>query len=69
MYLHVNLPHSTGSRASKKDLLMVQLKLWFILRVQTRAIPQNSILQQLGMMACSLGGIGMFLRKTPKQFS
>ena len=35
---------------------------------QTRAIPQNSILQQLGMLANSLGGIGKFLRKDPKKF-
>ena len=35
---------------------------------QTRAIPQNMILQQLGMMANSLGGVGKFIRKNPKQF-
>ena len=47
---------------------MAQLKTLVYHPSQTRAIPQNSILQQLGMMANSLGGIGMFLRKIPKQF-
>ena len=36
---------------------------------QTRAIPQNSILQQLGMFANSLGGVGQFLRKDFNAFN
>ena len=35
---------------------------------QTRAIPQNTVLQQLGMLANSLGGIGRFIRKDFDRF-
>ena len=63
----VNLTHSTGSRAVKR-FVDGSVKTLVYHPSQTRAIPQNSILQQLGMMANSLGGIGMFLRKNPKQF-
>ena len=62
----VNLTHSTD-QGQQKDLLMVLLKPWFIIQAKLGQ-SQNSILQQLGMMANSLGGIGMFLRKNPKQF-
>ena len=62
-----NLTHSTGSRAVKR-FVDGSVKTLVYHPSQTRAIPQNSILQQLGMMANSLGGIGMFLRKNPKQF-
>ena len=63
----VNLTHSTGSRSVKR-FVDGSAKTLVYHPSQTRAIPQNSILQQLGMMANSLGGIGMFLRKNPKQF-
>ena len=62
-----NLTHSTGSRAVKRHMDGSMKTLVYHPR-QTRAIPQNSTLQQLGMMANSLGGIGKFLRKDQKSF-
>ena len=62
-----NLTHSTGSRAVKRHMDGSMKTLVYHPR-QTRAIPQNSTLQQLGMMANSLGGIGKFLRKDQKGF-
>ncbi|MBL6935356.1 MAG: phosphoenolpyruvate carboxylase [Alphaproteobacteria bacterium] len=35
---------------------------------QTRAIPQNAILQQLGFLATTLGGIGQVIAKDPDKF-
>ena len=68
MFLVLILTHSTGSRAVKR-FVDGSVKTLVYHPSQTRAIPQNSILQQLGMMANSLGGIGIFLRKKiPKQF-
>jgi len=63
----VNLTHSTGSRAVKR-FVDGSSKTLVYHPSQTRAIPQNNILQQLGMLANSLGGVGKFLRKNPKQF-
>ena len=63
----VNLTHSTGSRSVKR-FVDGSAKTLVYHPSQTRAIPQNSILQQLGMMANSLGGIGMFLRKIQNSF-
>ncbi len=62
-----NLLHSSGSRAVKRQNDS-GVKTLVYHPSQTRAIPQNSILQQLGMLANSLGGIGKFLRKDPKKF-
>ena len=64
----VNLTHSTGSRAVKR-FVDGSSKTLVYHPSQTRAIPQNNILQQLGMLANSLGGVGKFLRKNPKQFN
>jgi phosphoenolpyruvate carboxylase len=62
-----NILHSSGSRAIKRQNDS-GVKTLVYHPSQTRAIPQNSILQQLGMLANSLGGIGKFLRKDPKKF-
>ncbi len=62
-----NILHSTGSRAVKRQHDR-GVKTLVYHPSQTRAIPQNSILQQLGMLANSLGGIGKFIRKNPKRF-
>ena len=62
-----NISHSTGSRAVKRHMDGSIKTLVFHPR-QTRAIPQNNVLQQLGMLANSLGGIGKFLRKDFKKF-
>ncbi len=62
-----NLTHSTGSRSVKRHLDN-SMKTLAYHPSQTRAIPQNSILQQLGMLANSLGGIGRFIRKDQKNF-
>ena len=62
-----NILHSTGSRAIKRQHDS-GVKTLVYHPSQTRAIPQNSILQQLGMLANSLGGIGKFIRKDQKRF-
>jgi phosphoenolpyruvate carboxylase len=62
-----NILHSSGSRAIKRQN-DTGVKTLVYHPSQTRAIPQNSILQQLGMLANSLGGVGKFLRKDPKKF-
>ncbi len=62
-----NLTHSTGSRSVKRHVDS-SIKTLAYHPSQTRAIPQNSILQQLGMLANSLGGIGRFIRKDQKKF-
>ena len=62
-----NLTHSTGSRSVKRHVDS-SIKTLAYHPSQTRAIPQNSILQQLGMLANSLGGIGRYIRKDPKKF-
>ncbi len=63
-----NILHSTGSRAIKRQS-ETGVKTLVYHPSQTRAIPQNSILQQLGMFANSLGGVGQFLRKDQKSFN
>ena len=63
-----NMLHSTGSRAIKRQNDS-GVKTLVYHPSPTRAIPQNSILQQLGMLANSLGGIGKFIRKDQKRFS
>ena len=62
-----NLTHSTGSRSVKRHIDS-SIKTLVYHPSQTRAIPQNSILQQLGMLANSLGGVGTFIRKDQKKF-
>ena len=62
-----NLSHSTGSRSVSRHVDGLMKALTYH-PSQTRAIPQNSILHQLGMLANSLGGIGRFLRKDYKKF-
>ncbi|MEE2694995.1 MAG: phosphoenolpyruvate carboxylase [Pseudomonadota bacterium] len=62
-----NLTHSTGSRTIKRHTDS-SIKTLVYHPSQTRAIPQNSILQQLGMLANSLGGIGRYIRKDSKNF-
>ena len=62
-----NLTHTTGSRSVKRHV-DTSIKTLAYHPSQTRAIPQNSILQQLGMLANSLGGIGKFIRKDQKKF-
>ncbi len=63
-----NLIHSTGSRAVKRQTDS-GIKTLVYHPSQTRAIPQNCILQQLGMLANSLGGVGRFINKDPKIFN
>ena len=55
-----NLNHSTGSRSVKRHFDS-SVKTLVYHPSQTRAIPQNSILQQLGMLANTLGGIRILL--------
>ena len=63
-----NILYSTGSRSVKRQHESGTKTLVYH-PSQTRAIPQNSVLQQLGMLANTLGGVGNFLRKDPKKFT
>ena len=62
-----NITHSTGSRSVKRHV-DGSFKALSFHPSQTRAIPQNTVLQQLGMLANTLGGVGKFLRKDLSKF-
>ena len=62
-----NITHSTGSRSVKRHV-DGSFKALSFHPSQTRAIPQNTVLQQLGMLANTLGGVGKFLRKDVNKF-
>ena len=63
-----NLLHPSGSRPVKRqhDSWSGQLNLEH--PSQLRAIPHNAILQQLGYLANSIGGVGQAVAKDPERF-
>jgi phosphoenolpyruvate carboxylase len=65
---NVNMLYPTGSRSLKRqhDPGGPQAKLEH--PSQLRAIPHNSILQQLGILANTIGGVGQALDKDPEGF-
>jgi phosphoenolpyruvate carboxylase len=65
---NVNLLYPTGSRSLKRqgDAGSPQANLEH--PSQLRAIPHNSILQQLGILANTIGGVGQAVDKDPAQF-
>jgi phosphoenolpyruvate carboxylase len=65
---NVNLLYPTGSRSLKRqhDAGGQQAKLEH--PSQLRAIPHNSILQQLGILANTIGGVGQALDQDPEGF-
>lgn len=61
------LLYPTGSRAVKREFEIK--KVVTVSAAQIRAIPQNAILHQLGLLANTIGGVGQAIKKNPEQFS
>ncbi len=61
------LLYPTGSRAVKRQFEIKKVPI--LSAAQIRAIPQNAILHQLGLLANSIGGVGLAIKKDPEQFS
>ena len=62
----VNLLYPTGSRAMKRQTGAAEKPLSH--PSQIRAIPHNAILQQLGVLANTIGGLGQAVDKNPERF-
>ena len=58
----------TGSRSLKRQYDGAGARLALEHPSQLRAIPHNSILQQLGMLANTIGGVGEAVAKDPERF-
>jgi phosphoenolpyruvate carboxylase len=63
----VNMLYPAGSRALKREHETAQ-RTDLAHPSQLRAIPHNSILQQLGLLANTLGGVGQAVAKDPERF-
>ena len=61
------LLYPTGSRSVKREFEIKQVK--NLTAGQIRAIPQNAILHQFGLLANSIGGVGVAIKKNPEKFS
>ncbi|MGE3742176.1 MAG: phosphoenolpyruvate carboxylase, partial [Geminicoccaceae bacterium] len=64
----VNMLWSTGSRALKRQYDSGGARIGLEHPSQLRAIPHNSILQQLGTLANTIGGVGEAVAKDPDRF-
>jgi phosphoenolpyruvate carboxylase len=63
-----SLLYPAGSRATRRETEGSAQRPDLTHPTQMRAIPHNSILQQLGLMANTLGGVGQAIRKDPERF-
>ena len=63
-----NLLFPSGSRALKRQHDGVSSRINLTHPTQMRAIPHNGILQQLGFLANTLGGIGQAIMRDPERF-
>lgn len=63
-----NLLYKTGSRATKRQFDGGNLRPGLDHPSQIRAIPHNAILQQLGILANTIGGLGQAVAKDPERF-
>jgi phosphoenolpyruvate carboxylase len=63
-----NLLYPAGSRAMRRETEGSAQRPDLAHPTQIRAIPHNSILQQLGLLANTLGGVGQAIRKDPERF-
>ncbi|NPA94070.1 MAG: phosphoenolpyruvate carboxylase [Thermodesulfobacteria bacterium] len=61
------LLYPTGSRSVRREFEIKKVPT--VSAAQIRAIPQNAILHQLGLLANTIGGVGMAIKKNPEQFS
>ncbi|MEA2782910.1 MAG: phosphoenolpyruvate carboxylase [Rhodospirillaceae bacterium] len=64
----VNMLYPSGSRAQRRQHDGSARHVDLSHPTQLRAIPHNSILQQLGLLANSLGGAGLAVGKDPDKF-
>lgn len=64
----VNLVYPTGSRALKRQEAGARPAADLAHPSQLRAIPHNSILQQMGILANTIGGVGQAVDKDPDAF-
>jgi phosphoenolpyruvate carboxylase len=65
----LNMLYPAGSRAQKRQHDGAARHLDLAHPSQLRAIPHNSILQQLGLLANTLGGMGQAVAKDPDKFA
>jgi phosphoenolpyruvate carboxylase len=63
-----NFLYPSGSRALKRQHDDLNLRINLTHPTQLRAIPHNGILQQLGFLANTLGGVGQAIVKDPERF-
>ncbi|HVJ43148.1 MAG TPA: phosphoenolpyruvate carboxylase [Dongiaceae bacterium] len=63
-----NLLFSSGSRALKRQHDGSSSRINLTHPTQMRAIPHNGILQQLGFLANTLGGVGQAIMRDPERF-
>jgi phosphoenolpyruvate carboxylase len=63
-----NMLWQTGSRPAKRQYDGATGRMSLDHPSQLRAIPHNSILQQLGMLANTIGGVGRAIAKDPETF-
>ncbi len=63
-----NLLFPSGSRALKRQHDDLNLRINLTHPTQLRAIPHNGILQQLGHLANTVGGVGQAIVKDPERF-
>ena len=64
-----NMLWQTGSRPAKRQYDGATGRMSLDHPSQLRAIPHNSILQQLGMLANTIGGVGRAIAKDPETFN
>ena len=64
----VNMLYPAGSRAMRRQYDGGGARLSIEHPSQLRAIPHNSILQQLGVLANTIGGVGEAVAKDPERF-
>ncbi|WGF89362.1 phosphoenolpyruvate carboxylase [Marinivivus vitaminiproducens] len=63
-----NLVYPSGSRALRREHESLSARVDLESATQLRAIPQNAILQQLGCLANSIGGVGEAVSADPERF-
>jgi phosphoenolpyruvate carboxylase len=63
-----NLLYPSGSRSTKRQHDTPGARVDLDQPSQLRAIPQNAILQQLGCLANTIGGLGQAVREDPERF-
>lgn len=60
------LLYPTGSRSIKREFEIEKRQV--VSAAQIRAIPQNAVLHQLGLLSNTISGVGHAIKKNPEQF-